>query len=530
MSLLSKAQEWQKEKGVEEIRLGTPYERVEVPEMSYFEFGDEMVALKKEDRTVHLQTYDLKSLEQKAHHVTELEEKKMVHEGTVKLGGELYFLYAWWDGDKEVERLFYRKVDRKDCKLDPPKKLIRYSDHRMKGIRINAGFFSWKTVDKFDFFTSLKDPETGERKMLARFLIEPGDHDGAEGTYMAGLYVFNEDMELEWKGIHELPYQEERMDRLGFTVSRNGNVYLLAKVYEGEDPDDEGPFHFEVLKFSEEGGSFDFAKAEMEDELTAHSDQVAFHNTEGKGLSVSGFFAAQEHNDVAQGIFHWSVDRSDGSGKLKMNRFSKDLICAYESGGVRRRVERRMGRDGLDHPKVGIWNLDLRNTWSYENGDVLLVGEVYNTTVHRINDETYTEYNYDHMVASRLSPGRKVKWVRKLPKYQKGRAKGMDLSFMSLTSSEEAKFIFFDNKDNMDLTKDEEPESHQSRAKGWLTAYRVGHGKGKLTKTRILNIVDLKGQEFKRYSIDRFIKTGPDSFVFEVTNSDDKDLLVKVKF
>ncbi len=364
--------QWDVERRVSEIRTGTPYEEIDVENRSFFSFDDEVIALKKEDEELHFQCFDPDGLKEKARSMTELEDNKMVHEGTVKIGGELYFLYAWWDGDKEEERLFSRKLDRSSCELGPAKKIFSYSDHRMEGEQVNAGFLSVKTIDKFDFYTSLKEDEDAEGKLMARFRIEPDEVDNEdEEKYMIGLLVFNEDMELQWKGVHLMPYHEERMDELDYSVNDEGEVYMLAEVSEGEDPDErDAPCHYEVFKFSDGKANFEHANIDLGEKIESSPGRIVLQGAPDGGVIFAGFYSAKEGRP-AKGTITSKVDPDGGASKVRMTRFPKDVVAGFEGEGYLDDVE----KTGPSNPDVGLNNLNIRHVRVYENGDLLLVGE-----------------------------------------------------------------------------------------------------------------------------------------------------------
>jgi hypothetical protein len=75
-----------------------------------------------------------------------------------------------------------------------------------------------------------------ETKFLYTYSLVPKEKKDKINKEVVGMQVFDENLVKQWGDDYQMPYTEAKMDNLGFILSDDLKVYLLAKVYDGDSP------------------------------------------------------------------------------------------------------------------------------------------------------------------------------------------------------------------------------------------------------------------------------------------------------
>lgn len=339
---------------------------------------------------------------------------------------------------------------------------------------------------------------------------------------VVGIYVYDENLNKLWGGEYTMPYTVAQMDNLRYTLSNEGKVYLLAKVYSNEDKvaaakKQGADYHYEVLIYQKDDPN---AKA-IELRLENYFPQEAYiYEDVNHNIVVAGFYSKSE-NDPIDGAYMVRLE-SNNSKLTRVNggfyEIPAQVIKAYATEREKRSLARRENRG----KNIGIWDLKIRNITTTPNGSVKIVAEQYRLEYTRnyyypgpgyrsygmmyypssANTRIdYTIYVEDIFVFSIDSHG-KLEWVKKIPKAQIGHDKtAAGLSMVTYFTGNDVNLLYVDNIKNANLPVTESPYIHQDNRGGYLTAVRLNE-EGTIKKYNLGSIADFKTNFYIRYFVD----------------------------
>jgi hypothetical protein len=339
---------------------------------------------------------------------------------------------------------------------------------------------------------------------------------------VVGIYVYDENLNKLWGGEYTMPYTVSNMDNLRYTLSNNGKVYLLAKVYGSEDriaaaKKGGAEYHYEILVYQKDDPN---AKA-IELRLDNYFPQEAYiYEDVNHNIVVSGFYSKSE-KDPIDGVYMVKLE-TDNSKLNRVNggfyEIPSPVIKAYTSEREKRALQRKEDRG----KNIGIWDLKIRNITTTPNGSVKIVAEQYRLEYTRYYNYAgagyrtygmmyypnagntrvdYTIYADDIFVFSIDARG-KMEWVKKIPKAQRGHDKtAAGLSIATYFSGNNVNLFYVDNIKNDKLPVNESPYIHQDSRGGYLTGVRLD-AQGNIMKYNLGSISDYKTNFYIRYFVD----------------------------
>lgn len=380
-------------------------------------------------------------------------------------------------------------------------------------IRIGGGFgfygFGMTTavtsIEGYDFETS--DDKT---KFLFTYSLIPKEKRDKLNSDIIGMYVFDENLKKVWGDEIEMPYTEAKMDNLGYTVGNDGKVYLIAKVYEGDDPKEKRDkkipnFHYEVLIYDKGKAKPMIVPVRLD---KFYPKSVAVYENATRGMIVSGFYS-KGMNKPVDGYYMVKLDVDKGSvSKINEGYYEipSEIIKSYTSEREKRKLEKKEEND--EDKDLGVENLKLRNVYYMPDGTTKVVAEQYVMIVTSYFDFSckcqrtrYDTYADDIFLISIDSKG-KQEWVKKIPKNQHASdARGAGLSINTYVTGNDVNIFFIDNIKNENLAVTEAPKRHENGRGGFLTAIRVTPN-GDIKRYNLGEIDDYETNFYIRYFVD----------------------------
>lgn len=390
------------------------------------------------------------------------------------------------------------------------KKLFKSSD---KVVRWSGNPFylsSARTVgDMGPYEITLSENQTN---LLLTYRLVPEKRNDKESTDIIGMYVFDNGMNKVWGKEVKMPYTEAKMDNMSYAVTEDGKVYLLAKVYEGDSPEEgrrrkEPNYHFEVLIY--DGKSDKAEKLEVKLNGFVPRSLSIFETPKGEIL-LTGFYA-KDLRKPADGAFVLELDPARKSTSLKNGgifEIPSEIIKSFTSGREKRRLERQENRD--DENDLGVESLTSRCIHILPDGTLKFIAEQYRVETIRNTVNTkgggsttyYTYHTYaDDIFVINAQPGGEF-WVQKIPKSQHSTdAYGPELSFNSMVNKDDLYIFYVDNKKNKDLPVNEAPKTHQQGKGGYLTCVKLD-ARGSQQKSYLGEIDDFETNFHIRYFVE----------------------------
>ena len=359
--------------------------------------------------------------------------------------------------------------------------------------------------DAYDFVTS--DDKT---KFFFSYALVPKDKHDKERKGVIGMYVSDENLKKLWSGEFEMPYTEKKMDILAYTLGNDGKVFLLAKVYEGDNAkegrDKVVPnFHYEILIYDK--GNPEPQKVQIKLEKY-YPKTVLLYQDQNQNMILAGFYS-RAVNKAVDGYYMVKLDIEKGTvSKVNEGYYEipSDIIKSYTSDREKRKMEKKERKD--EDNDIGVDNLQIRKIYNMPDGTTKVVSEQYvviaNTYYDPNTHSTRTTYNTfaDDIFLISIDAKGKLEWVKKLPKAQhSGDARGAGLSLNTYVTGNDLNLFYIDNIKNEHLSVNEAPKRHENGRGGYLTAIRISPN-GDQKRYNLGEIDDYETNFYIRYFVD----------------------------
>jgi len=443
------------------FKLGSEYELPRKSDDLAF-FGNDKdgiinLSLKKDE--LNISRFDPKTLNQTTEKTIELPEltKNFNSEEIVDFGTDYFWIHSDWDKSSETESLYYDKIDVVSGKITVSNKKM-FDAGRISGSgAAMTGFYRYKVTNKYQF-----NYDAENTKLLVSYRLTPEEKNDKKSYDKIGMYIYDNQMNKLWSNEFTMPYTEQIMDNIDFSIDGNGNAYMLAKVYDSEKRKEldketgKAGYHYEVLKFTKDSKKVINTTIEIEDYFIRVATLVenSLHD-----MVISCTYSKKSKGSGTDGIF-LAIMGQDG----KINKFKKgyyefplEELEKFESARSKRKMERKKDYEAP--------NLSVRNILVEADGSVFIALEEYYVVTTTYTDSrgrttTSTTYYYEDMLGAKINASGNFEWLRKVPKKQRGSRGRGTMSFKLVSDATGYYFMYLDNKKNLELEEDEVPKYH----------------------------------------------------------------------
>jgi hypothetical protein len=468
------------------------------------------MGLKKEELTIL--RFDPKTLAQSAEKVIELPEmtKNFNSETMVDFGGNYYWMHSDWNKSDEIEYLYYDKIDVVSGKITESNKKLFQAERIAGSSAIMTGLYQYKMGGKYDF-----NYDADHTKLLISYRLAPEEKNDKKSYDKIGFYVYDEKMNKLWNNEFTMPYTEQIMDNIDFSLDSKGNAYMLAKVYDSEkrkEVDKEtgaAGYHYEVLKFTEENKKIINTTITIGDFFIKEASLI--ENT-GHDMVIACTYSKKAKSNGTDGVFLALMDEAGKITKYKNGYYEFPLaeLEKFESARSKRKMERKKDYEAP--------NLVVRNIVVEADGSLFLALEEYyvvTTTSYTPpsggfsgSTRTTTNYYYEDILGAKISVAGNFDWLRKIPKKQVGGRGRGTMSFKLVSDETGYFFLFLDNKKNMELAEDEVPKNHVDGFGGQVMVAKIDNA-GVISKELVFDTreeeVMLFPSQFRRINRNQYI-------------------------
>ena len=491
------------------FKLGSEYELPRKAEDLSF-FGNEKdgiinMGLKKEELTIL--RFDPKTLEQSTEKKIDLPEmtKNFNSEAVIDFDANYYWLHSDWDKSSETESLYYDKVDVVSGKITQSNKKL-FDATRIAGSGfVSTGFYRAKAVGKYNF-----NYDADHTKLLVSYRLSPEGKNDKKNYDKLGFYIYDQNMNKLWNNEFTMPYTEQIMDNIDFSVDSKGNAYMLAKVYETEKRKEVNKetglagYHYEVLKFTKESKKIINTTINIDDYFIRSASLIENSLHE---MVIACTYSKKAKGTGTNGIFLNVMDQNGKINKFKKGYYEFPLaeLEKFESARSKKKMEKK---DDYEAP-----NLTVRNIVVEADGSIFICLEEYYVVVTTYTDSrgnsttTYTYY-YEDILGAKISASGNFDWLRKIPKKQKGTNADATLGYKLVSDATGYYFLFLDNKKNLELAEDEVPKYHINGFGGQVVVAKIDNA-GNISKELVFDTreeeVMLFPRMFKRINGNQFI-------------------------
>lgn len=431
-------------------------------------------------------------------------------------GNKHLWFYSTWDKKAEKEHLFSQQIDVKNGKMVGEQEVL--SATKLHGDLISLGGYHFEKANKYHFYTS-----TDTSKLLIAYTLEHTTRDDSKSKEVIGFNVFDTNMKKLWNKEVTMPYTEEMMDNVDYTVDNEGNAYLLAKVFDGSRKIEKGAtepnYHYELIRFSNGSGSVKTIPVK----LSKFINEIYITENQQGELVLSGFYSAVRGNS-SDGVYIVKIDKEGNVSNVKKGfyEFPNEILKQYVSAREKSKLEKKEQKDDKD---LEVYDLEMRNVLFNSDGSMLITGEEYftRTVTYSNGNSTYsrTYYYYYDILVMKISAAGEMEWCRKIPKRQVGTGGRRTMSFDFEEYNGEYYFFYTDNVKNLNITTDKVPERHADGAGGFLVYTKIDKG-GHMSKYKMFDYREKKVQlfpaEFQRVSNNELIDRAFDGKVSQVVS------------
>lgn len=355
-----------------------------------------------------------------------------VDDDDISFGNMLYgkdkFLLCTQTREKKAKKVTYSStIIDMDGKVGKPQKVavVQYSDKDDEPTGV-----SWKMSDD-------------TTKMMVATVADDNDDDLKAKVMVA---VHDNQLNKLWNKAFTLPYTQEQLSARSWTVANDGQVYLLAKVYdekrnkESKKKDGKRKPAYKMIIFR-----FDAASEKPKEFVLALQEKfvtdVTFKLSPTNDLTCAGFYA-NDTKGIIQGVFFTRINGQTGNVDMatKKELSSKDIANLDTS-------KDRGGDEGLD-AEYTFNELILRE----DGGIVVAAEEEYSITTTSMQGNrmvTRTTYYNNEIFITSIGPSGTIEWVKVIPKKQIFSGTNMFNGYMHMVSGSNMYFLYNDDEDNI---------------------------------------------------------------------------------
>ncbi len=394
-----------------------------------------------------LEVYNMKGNFEINHNIPSiLKEANMDLESFTLLNNELSIITSQYDKVKKNNSLHISTLDKKELKLNTPKKINSIPANT----RYNKGGFKYSL--------------SYNRKYLSTIQIAPSNL-GGKKQGVDKIKVFDEQLNFLWeKEISEgLPNgNDEKYYSINYEVDNEGNVYHLVETFKSKEykKNNRGKPNsaYTIIAYTNEGNSVSRYDISLDD-LFMINLKFKISNT-GK-IICSGFYSTKNPSTIISigkghginGIFYQviNLEKEENPIEIKtIKEFDADFLGEYRS-------DKKVAKG------KGLPNFKLDDIIVRKDGSVVLLAEQY-SIIHNMNynkkagDAGVTlSYEYQDIIVVNVSMNGEIEWITKIPKDQYTHSdSGFYSSYNYLINDGNIHLIYNDDPRNLDANLNNE--------------------------------------------------------------------------
>ena len=311
---------------------------------------------------------------------------------------ELYVFFSKYNTRKREQTLFYQQIDKKTGKLAG--KRGRITDVPALN-KVDIGNIEYAASPDSSRAVIYSSP-TISRGLLQR-----------PNNMAFTIEVVNEKFEKIWDKLVKLPYREDLFDMVKVDVDKQGNAYILARIYNGRRQNErngEVNYAYKIISYQDNGEKLVEYDLEMND---AFITDLTFKVNRDK-LTCAGFYSKKKTSNSIKGTCFFSVD-------IASQEILSKKIVPFEEDFLVRLMNKRRARKGRELFRYYLDEIILRS-----DGGAVLIAEQFYVVTNTYNNgggfsagqtTTYT-YHYEDIIVININPDGSVAWATNVPKEQ----------------------------------------------------------------------------------------------------------------
>lgn len=441
----------------------------------------------------------------------------------VNVKDQACLFYSKWDGKKKAEQFYVKKIDKQTSSFDNGQLLFEHSG-KIAGIYGIYAKSILKTIQKNNLYFS-----SDSSKILIQSRSIPQSRDDKVNKDIINISVFDANFNLLRQESVKMPYPEVKMNNLTYSIDKQGNVFLLAKVFNSDKAvDDIGGelnYHLELMKLKQD----EVEIYKIGEDKFYYTQSVLQENAIGD-MTLTCLYNDHYKKHYTKGYMFQSLSLNNTLSKVNTMTLPKVLYKQNEEDEAQKDVDKADSK-GEDYIK----DLKILAIKTMEEGGVLIISEI--NTIQPVQSNITVGMPavglYTDMYLVRLDKDGRLIWMKKIPKEQGG-VIGTP-SFLYSYKNDQYSFYMLNNKENLSL-KDNE-KAKVAHADYSFTLHKLDDKSGKMSAylliddIRILNI-DKTNLYLNHYDhfLSRAVITNT-GIIYEVRKKEVKeDVMIHVDF
>ena len=339
------------------------------------------------------------SLAKKTRFKLEYKRNELDYRGIVQMGESFFMFTTYRDKRKKETYLYSQKLNTRTLIFEEPKELAKasYDGYR----RRQSASYSFTVSSDSSYLVFIADL--------------PSDREEDEKF---GLIVYDQNMEEVWsnKSI-EIKLPQTNFYRYEAQVGNNGDVYVLAKVYDTSRKYKRGEinYSFQMMVYQEGINQAEVFDVSLDG---AFMSDVTFERLNNGNFHVVGFYSDQ--GGVQNGVFNLIIDGETYEVISEQQRdFPTDFIVQHSSEKEQKKARKKEARG----KEIAFYAYDIDDLIENEDGTITMIGEQYRYyqscyTDANGNTRCTNHYIYGNIILVKFDQGGEVEWMELIPKYQ----------------------------------------------------------------------------------------------------------------
>lgn len=355
---------------------------------------------------------------------------EMQSESIYLVGGNIMVFASYYNRVKDENQFYGEVLDAHGTVTKPWQQLASISAEK----RSNPG----------SFYTGLSMDS-----MHIILVLNPPYDKYANEKY--SLQLVGNDLSTVWEKEIAPPYRDQYFALDNFTVSKQGNVYMMATVSKDkavmsrQERRSQPTYFHTVLVFDPVAEKLDEYKIDISPKFIS---DVTFEVDPAGDIVCSGFYSNKSSNAII-GTFYMKIDRETKQVVSQGTKdFGQDFLSQFMS-------EKKASKG---HE---LYDYDLKHLVLRDDGGAVLVAEQFYEVLVQTYDPqtkmyTYTYYYYyNDIIVVSINPDGTIAWSQKIPKLQVSHNDGgYYSSFAFAVSGNKMYFMFNDNPRNLKMLED----------------------------------------------------------------------------
>ncbi len=394
------------------------------------------------------------------------------YEYGAQIDGKLFLFTTMLDRKSKTILLFMQHIDSKTLK--PSDKLTKVGTIGYSiGSKVNSGSFTYQI-------------SADEKRILIYYSLPTKKGENKKFFY----HMYDSNLNKLWEKKIALSYQQELIEVVDIEISKNGDLFLLSRIFQNEVTDEikgRPNYHYQISAYSNNGNTIKQYPIFLGDRFITDMKIVLNDN----GDIICGGFYSDSGTMSINGSYFLKINlESKEIISINFKEFGLDVITQNMTDKQKQKAKRREAR-GKD---IEFFQYDLNDIVLLENGGAILIGEQYFFRVATYNDSqgnlrTTSHYFYNDIIVTSINARDQISWTERIAKRQHTiNDGGFYSSYSLLIANDQLNFIFNDNINNLVTSK-----ITIGKAKGAVYVF----SRNSKTSTAALVQIDSDGRQVK---------------------------------